>query len=344
MTQERLTLFARAGRKAWFVALLGWAVCVQICAGQSTNSATSAPANEIRIVEITGTVEVSPAGAKTWVLTQTNQLLFSFDRVRTGPNSRVALKWSDQSVIPFGPSTELEILPPPSADSQSGLHLIRGIISFFHRDKPGRIRVITRGAVAGVEGTEFVLAVTTTNDSEQATLSVVDGKVRFGNDQATLLLTNDQQAVVELGKAPVRTPGFVANNVLQWVFYYPAVLDASEVPFSPEEKFSLSRSLEAYNSGNVLRALSYYPTNQTPDSDAERIYYAALLLSVGEVEKTESLLNSISNGESSDRPQRLATAIRQVIATVKGQTNALISDPQLATERLASSYHESTLR
>ena len=78
----------------------------------------------------------------------------------------MALRWSDKSVVTFGASTELEILPPHAADAQSGLHLLRGILSFFHRDTPGRIRVITRGAVAGVEGTEFVLAVTATNGTE----------------------------------------------------------------------------------------------------------------------------------------------------------------------------------
>ena len=115
--------------------------------------------NEIRIVELQGTAEVAPAAATTWMPAQTNQILHPFDRLRTGANSRIALLWSDRSVVSFGALTEIEVLPPDSSDAQCGLHLLRGIISFFHRDEPGRIRVITRGAVAGVEGTEFVLAV-----------------------------------------------------------------------------------------------------------------------------------------------------------------------------------------
>jgi len=119
---------------------------------------------------------------------QTNHLLHPFDRLRTGVNSRVALRWSDQSIVPFGASTELEILPPHSPEAESGLHLIRGIISFFHRDTPGRIRVITRGAVAGVEGTEFVLAITGASHAELTTLSLIDGQVRFFNEQARSFL------------------------------------------------------------------------------------------------------------------------------------------------------------
>src|SRR4051812_42398710 len=170
-------------------------------------SATPPPAtDEIRIVGLEGVVEVSPAGAKTWVLTQTNQVLYPSDRLRTGPNSRVALHWSGESAVPFGPSTELEILPPDENGGEAGLHLVRGVISFFHRDKPGRIRIITRGAAAGIEGTEFVLAV---DDADRTTLSLIDGKVRFGNEQGTLLLTSGEQATAEEGKAPARTAGFV---------------------------------------------------------------------------------------------------------------------------------------
>ena len=182
--------------------------------------------NEIRIVELQGTAEFARAASGAWLPAQTNQVLHPFERLRTGANSRVALLWSDRSVVSFGALTEIEVLPPDSADAQCGLHLFRGILSFFHRDEPGRIRVITRGAVAGVEGTEFAMAV---DDADRTTLSVIDGKVRFGNEQTALLLTNGQQAVVEPGKAPVRTAGFIANNVLQWCFYYPAVIDPADL-------------------------------------------------------------------------------------------------------------------
>lgn len=270
------------------------------------------------------------------MLTQTNQVLYPFDRLRTGPNSRVALYWPNESIVPFGASTELEVLPPQDKNADAGLHLIRGVLSFFHRDKPGRIRVITRGAVAGIEGTEFVLAV---DDTDRTTVSVIDGKVHFGNEQAALVLTNGDQAVAEVGHAPARTAGFIANNVLQWCFYYPAVLDPTDAQLSADEQNSLAGSLEAYRSGDLLAALAKYPANRQPASDAERVYYAALLLSVGEVEKAESALAAISTGDASARPQRLATALRELIAAVKHQTISAPA-PQLTTEFLANSYYE----
>jgi Tfp pilus assembly protein PilF len=334
--QGRLNLHVKVGRVILWVAIFVFlATSVEISRAQA--GAGNQNSNEIRIAELQNTVEISPAGTTLWMLAQTNQVLHPFDRLRTGVHGRVTLRWSDLSIVPFGASTELEILPPNSPGAQSGLHLIRGIISFFHRDKPGRIQIITRGAVAGVEGTEFLLAV---NDTDRTTLSVIDGRVKFGNAQATLLLTNGQQAVVELGKAPVRTAGFIANNILQWGFYYPAILDLEDLPFTPEEQKILGESLTAYRAGDLLAALAKYPAGRQPDTDAEIVYYGALLLSVGQVEQTESALAKLSGTKDSERPQRLAAALRQLIAAVKRQTNSSTVNPQSATEFLADSYYE----
>jgi len=333
---KRLNLFPKAGRGLLTAAIIwGFLACVERSGAQPV--AGGAATNEIQVVELQGTAEFSPGTATTWMPVQTKQILRPFDRLRTGANSRMALLWSDRSVVSFGALTEVEVLPPNSSDAQCGLHLLRGIVSFFHRDEPGRIRVITRGAVAGVEGTEFVV---TADETERTTLSVIDGKVRFGNEQATLLLTNGQQAVAEPGQAPVRTAGFIANNVLQWCFYYPAVIDLNDLPFTPGEQKILGDSLSAYRSGDLLVALAKYPAGRQPGSDAERVYYAGLLLDVGQVAPAEAVIASLSVSDASSRPQRIATALRQLIAAVKRQPNPAVVRPQLATEFLADSYYQ----
>ena len=306
------------------------------CGGEGyAQTATAAVAtNSIRLVELQGGVEILPAGTSVWVKAQANQELHPFDRIHTTENSRVALRWSDQSIVPFGASTELEILPPDAANAQAGLRLIRGILSFFHRDQPGRIRLITRGAVAGVEGTEFVMAV---DAADRTTLSVVDGKVTFGNAQATLLLTNGQQAAVEPGHAPARTAGFIANNLLQWCFYYPAVIDPDELQLTPEEEKNLASSLAAYRAGDLLAALEKFPAGNS-SSAAVKIYHAALLLAVGEVEKSEAEFAALP--KNSERIGRLAGSLRQLIAAVKRQAPAATIAPQFASEFLAASYFE----
>jgi hypothetical protein len=214
----------------------------------------------IQVVEVQGTLSVRHTDSTSWAPTVVNQSLQNSDWLKTGSNSRVTVRWSDQSIITFDEWTEVEILSPDTPESESGLHLIRGTISFFHRDRPGRIRLITAGAMAGVEGTDLALAV---NDSGRTTMSVIDGIVSFGNRRGTLLLTYGQQAIADFGAPPVRTAGFVANNILQWCFYYPGVLDLDDVGFTEAERKRLAASIAAYGKGDLLMALDKYPHRRT---------------------------------------------------------------------------------
>src|ERR1039457_68755 len=200
----------KAVRRAVLIASLGWLA-------HATGSASAQTNDAIRIVDVRGVVEILPHGAADWHRAAIEDPLHPLDRVRTRANSSVGLLLSDQSPLRFAAMSELEILPGTADDGQ-GLQLLQGILSFFHRDKPGRIRVITSGGLAGIEGTEFVMAVGETNGVEQTTLSVIDGKVRFSNAGTPLILTNGEQAVSEPGHAPRRTPGFIAKNILQWCF------------------------------------------------------------------------------------------------------------------------------
>src|SRR5262249_3787595 len=153
-----------------------------------------------RIAELQGLLELKIASTTDWIFTQTNQILKPGYLLRTGRNSRVALRWSDQSVMSFGAETMVEILPPEDRESQAGLHLFKGILSFFHRDKPDRIRVVVSGTRAGVKGTEFAMQVETVNDKEETTIYVIDGQVELTNAHGRLVLTNGQPATVEIGQ------------------------------------------------------------------------------------------------------------------------------------------------
>jgi Tfp pilus assembly protein PilF len=269
------------------------------------------------------------------VKTTTGQGLEAGDFIRTGRNSRAGIKWPDEITFRVGADTLVEILPP----AESGLRILQGLLSFFHREKPGRIRILTRGSMAGVKGTEFVMKVEFQDNIERTTLFLVDGLVELRNDQNAILLTNGEQGVAETGKSPRKTAGFVVNNVLQWAFYYPAVLDVDDLPLTVQEQQDLADSIAAYRAGDLLAALDRYPAERQPVSDAKGVYYAALLLSVGEVESAQAALEVLSN-DSSDELQRVARALRQLIATVKQQTAAPAADARLASEFLAASYYE----
>ena len=285
---------------------------------------------DIRIVQMSDPqkVEILSPGATLWTLTQTNQVLASFTRVRIGQNSSATIRWSDQSVLHFGALTEIEILPPDSAGDEHGLNLLQGILAFFHKDKPGRIRVIASGGVAGIKGTEFVMSVAPANGIEQTTLSVIDGQVSFANAGVTLELTNREQAVAAPGRAPVRTAGFIANNILQWCFYYPGVLDLNDLPATLAEKNIFSESLAAYRAGDLLGALAKCPNTSPASSDDEKIYHAAVLLNGGQIADAEKEISQLT-AASSEKIPRLASALRQLIAAVKHEPCVSTLNPEI---------------
>ena len=85
-------------------------------------------------------------------------------------------------------------------------------------------------------------------------------------------LTNAEQAVAVLGQAPIRTAGFIANNALQWCFYYPAVLELRDLSLTAAEQQLLVASLAAYRAGDLLAALAECPADRQPASDPYRLH------------------------------------------------------------------------
>jgi len=328
------------GRRSPLAAIvIGLALCVGT--RRAYSAADNSDTNEIRIVAIRGSVEIIRKGTTAGVRTETpGQVLNSSDRLVVGTNSLVELLVSGRDVVRFGPGTTIEVLPPQASGAQTGFSIIRGLLSFFGRDKPGRFRIVMPGADAGVNGTEFVVKVEILDGVEITTISVIDGEVQFTSGQSPpLVLRNKQQSVAEKGKPPSEAKGFIANNVLQWCLYYPAVLDLRDLPLTAEEEQALSESLAAYRQGDLLHALQKYPVERHPSSDAERLYYASLLLSVGRVDQTEASLDALPTAGPADRIRRLANALRQLIAAVRLESNLPTLEPRLPTEFLAASYY-----
>lgn len=317
--------------------LAGWIFAAS--AGPAGAAETSSMA---LLASTNGTVEISQAGATRWIPASTNLSLGAGDRLRTGERSRAVLLWADRTVATIGETTTIEILPAPEPGAQSGLHLWRGLLSLFHRDEPERFRVQGRSAMAATEGTEFVVAVDAATDA--MTVSVIDGRVTLANAQGSLTLTNLEQAVAGFAQPPRRTAGFTVNNVLQWCFYYPGVLDAAELPFNSAEREALAVSLAAYRDGDLLAALANYPAERQPTSAAVRVYYAALLLSVGLAEQTGNALATLNLTAADVRLARLDNALRLLIHAVKRETRADVdaasATAETASEALALSYYE----
>ena len=263
-----------------------------------------------------------------------NQVLYVRDRGRTGPRSQTTVRLSDLSVMRINERSEFEIQPLPDSKEESEFSLLKGLLYLLHRDKPGSHRFRTPTATAATRGTEFTLEVE--DGTGRTTLTVLEGEAELSNPLGAVLLATGEQGVAVPGQAPVKTAVIDAINVVQWFLYYPGVLDLGDLEFAAAEQAALADSLAAYRDGDLLKAVSAYPETRQPASEHERVYLAALLLSVGQVTEAEALLDGIAGPNSA---ARLANALKLVIASVKGRAQPSRADSSpSATELLALSY------
>jgi len=309
---------------------------------QPTNAPALAPGQVMVLsIEPAGRVQFSRAGAQppAWDPSYVGQLLRPGDRVKVQKDGRLLLRLSNQSTAWVGENTDLQI--PAEVKERSSLMIFLGRIFLFDRDRAGEHTIRSLTASTAVRGTEFIVEV---DAADRMTVSVLDGEVALSNAQGEIQLRSREQGRAEPGQKPLPTARIDAvNNLIQWCLYYPAVLDLDELQLSPQEQAALTNSLTAYRQGNLLAALASYPTQRQPASDSERVYLAALLLSVGNVEEAEKRLNQLNNLSALNGA--LADALRKLVAAVKGPSSeSAIANrkSQIAnsTALLAESYSE----
>lgn len=322
-------------------AVLLLALLAEIARAQS-NASTPPPA---MVIEIEGAVQTARARTTDWHPARTNEALGTLDRVRTREQSRATLRLNDRSLFRLGELSDLTVEPTADAQSPANVGLLQGILLFFHRGNPRDVQLRTRTVSAAIRGTEFQVEVA---DNGRTVLTLFDGEVELSNPQGTLQLVSGEQATIDPGQAPVKTPLLVPrNDLIQWCLYYPGVLDPAELNLTPAEEAALQASLTAYRTGDLPAALASVPAGYQPASDSARVYLAAALLSVGKLDAALPLLDAIppDAAENSDKPPapRLAGALRRLIAVVKNspgipQPGTGPRDPKCATLRLAESY------
>lgn len=306
------------------------ATCAMTVSVLSQNGANGP--QETLLVALSGKVDVSISGTTAWSPGRTNEPLQVGDRIRTGRSSRATLRLSNRSVLRVFELTTLEIQAPPATGANAMLDVQSGAAYFFNRDRPLDTQFRTPSASGAIRGTEFNVAV---DDAGATKVAMLDGEVDLTNDKGSVQLTHGEQAAVEKGKAPQKSPLLNAINVIQWTLYYPAILDLDELELDENAKGALSASLGAYRAGDLLTGLADYPEGRSPASDPERVFQAQLLLATGQVDEAERLLHQTARGS---RAGALAIALEEMIATVKGQPPKRAAPRTLGTEWMAGSY------
>ncbi len=300
-----------------------WLVLLSTTVGFGQNAGGTAS----QLLAVEGSVEVVATGKATWSVGAPGQVLRNGDRVRTGARSRATIRLSDRSVLAMKELTTLEIQPPSSPGATSSFELKTGGSYFFNRERPGTVEFRTPVASGAIRGTEFHLLVAEGGRTEVA---LFDGAVELTNNFGGTRMASGDQAVVDPGQSPRKVAAIEASGIIQWMLYYPAIIDPAEIDLSRAETTALKDSLAAYGSGDLLRALNTYPADRVPASEAEKLFRASTLLAVGQVVEAMQLVQVTSSP--------LSDALRQMVETVRGRPLSRGAAITRASEWMAESY------
>lgn len=324
----------------WF--LRAWiACCVVLTAGS-----VLAQEGTVHVLSVKGLAQVRRPGQPAPIIITTNTLnqlapskqfeLLPGDRVSVDDDSRLSIRWHDNKIEHFSANSIFEVAPAKAESKPGVLKIFTGILFFFHRDdEPVEVDFETPLVSAAIRGTEFVVAVA---ENGQTTVTVLDGIVVLTNGFGQLVLTNGHQGVVEPNQPPRLAPRIDAIQAVQWLLYYPGVLDPAELNLDNETAAVLAQSLSAYRDGDLYAAHEHYPDDRDATTDGERVYHSALRLSMGDVDAVDAL-DLAGDPNEQETLARLQDALRRIASAVKRRPhNSHFTNWTYATEWMAVSY------
>jgi tetratricopeptide (TPR) repeat protein len=304
--------------------LLATAACAAILA---CGHAIAQQSDNAEVLTVENEVDTSKPGAA-WTPAAVGQALATRDRLRTGEDSRAAVRLADATVLRVDELTETEILPAQQASDKPTLNVKQGGAYFFSREKSREVNVQTPAANGAIRGTEFVVRVAPNGTT---TFAMLDGEVDVSNSAGSVTVRSGERAEVAPGQRPRKTAMIEATNIIQWCLYYPGVLNLNDLGLSPGAQRGAHSSLLAYSEGDLLTALKNYRGGS--GSRGEQVYRAGLYLVVGRVDKAERLLRGIP----SSAPGR--DALKTLIAAVKLQERDTSRAASTASDWVAESYY-----
>jgi len=244
------------------------------------------------VVSYEGSVEFREVSASKWLPATADQSLCAGTLVRVGAVGRASILLDDHTLLRLAPHSTLTI--PHPTDEGVIAYLKEGMAHFMSR-VTRKFNVVTPYVNAGIEGTEFLVAVS----EGQAQISVFEGLVRASNEFGEALVAGGERAVALSGKAPVIEKMVRPFDGVEWALYYPP-LDAELEEISalasklPREKGDpLRGSLDSYRRGEYFHALQQ-TQGIAPQGDAFHLYRGTLYLLLGSSHQAEDALKTIS--------------------------------------------------
>jgi hypothetical protein len=205
--------------------------------------------NKATVKFVIGNVELQKNNQISWIKLGLKNNLYEGDRIKTAANSRVELNIPDGSVLKINENTVFDIkeLKTPEFDGEDKMSftlwsgkLWAGFKKIFS-DRQERV-IKSPSAVVAIRGTTIEMEV---DIRQKTTVRVIEGSVSVKSKdiEGEVIITSNQETIVEKGKAPTNPEYFKPDNGKQteefpfrinlrkFVFTDPAVL-AAGIPVS----------------------------------------------------------------------------------------------------------------
>jgi len=314
-------------------------------AARSVHAQDQVPCDSaIGIIEsLQGIVEVRRQNDRLWRAAKLGERVCPDDAIRVGEYGRAALALAETNeVLRLDQNTTIR-LPAAAGQERPLLDLVMGVVQFFS-NHPRSLNVRTPFLNAGVEGTEFLVRVT----SDETFLIVFNGRVRAENQLGAIVVSGDQAVTARASAAPVPQVPVRPRDAVRWAIHYPPVLDdlapgaarrgASDLPEA------VRAAIELYRQNRIAEAIARLTvTPGAPVDPRVLVYRAGLLLQVGRLDEANADLTRVltTNPDRSD-----ALALRAVTAVVSNDRDraladanrAVTLDPGSDAARIAQSY------
>lgn len=253
--------------------------------------ATDCELTQARLESIHGEAQIKRGPSASWQNVALGTVLCPADSIRVGENSRALLvmksEKGDRTTIRLDSFSTLTI-GSHQQNQSADVTLESGVAHFLSRLSRSFL-IATPFVNAGIEGTEFVVAVS----PDRTRVTVLEGLVRASNQAGSVLVRPGQAALALRGNQPVLEAIVEPFAAVEWAIHFPLEsvtslkLDA-EALGDPKHRQALSKSVDAYKNGDAPTALQELKILSDQEKDLPNILFYRSLLHLGTGDSAEA--------------------------------------------------------
>jgi tetratricopeptide (TPR) repeat protein len=201
-----------------------------------------------RLVSLQGSAQHQSSEQSAWQKSELNTVFCPGDTFRVSVNSRAALVLTNETLLRLKQKSTISFKNSSKAKF-SILELLRGSLHIFSH-RPRSLKVVTPYVNGVVEGTEFLVQVST----DQAVISVFEGKVMAENQYGKLPLSSRQSALATQTTAPKYQQLVKTLEGVDWALYYPEIVFTTDPVKTNTQWAAISKITDLLKTGNITEA------------------------------------------------------------------------------------------